>query len=82
MMARYQFQKIPNTTEGKELVRLMRKYLNRDVYKLTCKGQNLDSDNHDWKDHQFGSPMYACKNLRVYIDERWTPNDRPTNRGV
>ena len=79
MMARYQFQKIPNNKEGKELVRLMRKYLNKDVYKLTCKGQNLDTQKHNWRDHQWGSPMYASKNIRVYIDERWTSENRPTN---
>ena len=81
-MARYHFTKIPNNKEGKELVRLMRKYLNRDVYKLTCKGQNLDSENHSWRDHQWGLPLYASKNLRVYIDERWNHNNRPKHRGV
>ena len=78
-MARYQFQKIPNTKEGREFIKLMRKYLNKDVYKLTCKGQNLDTQKHNWRDHQWGSPIYASKNIRVYIDERWTNEKRPTN---
>ena len=79
MMARSQYQKIPNTKEGREFIKLMRKYLNKDVYKLTCKGQNLDTQKHNWRDHQWGSPIYASKNIRVYIDERWTNENRPTN---
>ena len=72
-MARYQFQKIPNTKEGREFIKLMRKYLNKDVYKLTCKGQNLDTQKHNWRDHQWGSPIYASKNIRVYIDRVYIP---------
>tara|TARA_R100000808_G_C2141995_1_gene149793 strand:- start:1718 stop:1960 length:243 start_codon:yes stop_codon:yes gene_type:complete len=66
--SKYQFCEIPNTDEGRELVRLMRKYLNKDVYNMRVKGHLLDSDKYDWRHFTYGSPIYASKALRIYID--------------
>ena len=65
----YVFSEIPNDSEGKELVRLMRKYLNRDMYKLILKGQHL-KDGLNWRYHTFGSSIENSKCLRVYINEK------------
>ena len=66
--ARYQFCEIPNTDEGKDFVRLLKKYLNKDAYKATVKGHLLDSEKYNWRKFQFGTPIYAAKALRVYIN--------------
>ena len=50
----YVFSEIPNNEEGQELVRLMRKYLNKDAYNMQVKGQ----------------PISLSKNLRVYIERK------------
>jgi hypothetical protein len=66
--SRYQFADIPNNEEGKELVRLMRKYLNPS-YALRVRGQYL-KEGEDWKRYTFGQPINKSKCLRVYIDEK------------
>jgi len=43
-MLNYTFSEIPNDQEGRELVRLMRKYLNKDSYKIRVKGQYLKDE--------------------------------------
>ena len=43
-MNRYAFTEIPNNEEGRELVRLMRKYLNRDTYAMRVKVQYLKEE--------------------------------------
>ena len=46
----YIFSEIPNNKEGKELVRLMKKYLNKDRYKMRTRGQYLiDSEKANWR---------------------------------
>ena len=72
--SRYQFCEIPNDEEGKELVRLMRKYLNKHVYKIRVKGQYLDKVKYPDTYWSKGAPINACTHLRVYIDE--TPEIR------
>ena len=71
--SRYQFCDIPNTEEGEELIRLMRKFLNRDRYTLRVKGQNLDKEKYPQNLWSHGSPRHACTHLRVYIDDKQNP---------
>jgi hypothetical protein len=66
--SRYQFADIPNNEEGKELVRLMRKYLNPS-YALRVRGQYLQ-EGENWKRYTFGQPINKSKCLRVYIDAK------------
>ena len=69
---RYQFCKIPNNEEGKELIRLMRKFLNKDRYTLRARGQFLDpaklESGESWRNFVAGQPINKSKYLRVYID--------------
>ena len=68
MKPKYQFAEIPQDEEGKEFIRLARKYLNRDRYTLRVRGQHL-KDGLDWRKHQFGSSIADSSHYRVYIDE-------------
>lgn len=65
---RYQFAEIPNTDEGRELVRLMRKHLNKGRYKLRARGQHL-KPSENWRHYQFGQPINKSTHLRIYIEE-------------
>jgi len=68
--SRYQFCEIPNDEEGKQLVKSLRKYLNRHVYTIRVKGQYLDKVKHPNTYWDKGAPIDACTHMRVYIDER------------
>ena len=68
MKPRYQFAEIPNDDEGRELVRLMRKYLHKDRYKLLVKGQHL-KPSENWRHYQFGQPISKSTHLRVYLND-------------
>ena len=66
----YMFSEIPNNKEGKELVRLMKKYLNKDRYKMRTRGQYLiDSEKANWRYYSFGQPLNKSKCIRIYIDD-------------
>jgi hypothetical protein len=72
----YVFSEIPNNEEGKELVRLMRKYLNKDTYNIRVKGQHLiDSEKPNWRRWSNGQPISLSKNLRVYIERNRDKNN-------
>jgi hypothetical protein len=68
MKPRYQFAEIPQDEEGKEFIRLARKFLNRDRYTMRVRGQHL-KDGLDWRKHQFGSSIADSSHYRVYIEE-------------
>ena len=71
----YVFSDIPNDDEGRELVRLMRKYFNRDTYDIRVRGQYLKDElkaNGGWRKYTYGQPIKASKCLRVYITEEHT----------
>jgi hypothetical protein len=66
----YMFSEIPNNKEGKELVRLMKKYLNKDRYKMRTRGQYLiDSEKANWRYYSHGQPLNKSKCIRIYIDD-------------
>jgi len=67
-MYRYVFSEIPNNDEGQTLVRLMRKYLNKDSYRLRVKGQ-YQKEGLNWRDYPAGQPIHQSKCLRIYIDK-------------
>jgi|TARA_Y100000996_G_scaffold124689_1_gene94013 hypothetical protein len=68
--SRYQFCEIPNDEEGQQLVKLMKKYLNKHRYKIRVKGQYLDKVKYPDTYWSKGAPIDACTHIRVYIDER------------
>jgi|TARA_R100000458_G_C8197671_1_gene189206 hypothetical protein len=67
----YVFSEIPNNKEGQELVRLMKKYLNKDRYKIKARGQYLiDSEKSNWRYYSYGQPLNKSKCMRIYIDDQ------------
>ena len=65
------FSEIPNTDDGWEFVRLLKKYLNNVSYKLRVRGQYLDDEtkkSEGWRRYSFGQPIEKSKCLRVYVD--------------
>ncbi len=75
-MHNYTFSEIPNNAEGQELVRLMRKYLNKDTYTLRVKGQYL-KDGNDWRRYTYGQPISKSKCLRIYLTRHTVGNTYP-----
>ena len=70
----YTFYEIPNDCEGQEFMDNLKKYLNRDRYKLRVRGQYLDksklSKGESWRDYERGQPIDKSTHNRVYIDEK------------
>ena len=69
---RYMFCDIPNKQIGKIFVRMLKKYLNKESYKIRVKGQYLDDETkktEGWKKYEFGQPIGKSKCLRVYVDK-------------
>ena len=68
---RYTFSDIPNTDEGRLLVDLMRKYLNKKDYRLRARGQYRDHSK--LKDGErfsrYNLKLDNSKCIRVYIDD-------------
>ena len=70
----YTFYEIPNDCEGQEFMDNLKKYLNKDRYKLRARGQYLDksklSKGESWRDYERGQPLDKSTHIRVYIDEK------------
>ena len=66
---RYHFTEVPNNPYGRLFIKCLKKFLNKDGYYITVKGQHLKKD-LDWRKYEFGQPIKASTNLRVYIDRR------------
>jgi len=68
---KYVFKEIPNNAEGKLLVELMRKYLNRDTYGLRVRGQYMNAEaRKNWRRYEMGQPIGLSTHLRVYVEEK------------
>ena len=68
---RYLFSEIPNDSNGRKFVSLLREYLNNVSYKLRVRGQYLNDEtkkNEGWKRYSYGQPIEKSKCLRVYLD--------------
>tara|TARA_R100001591_G_scaffold78556_1_gene85849 strand:+ start:1361 stop:2116 length:756 start_codon:yes stop_codon:yes gene_type:complete len=68
---RYVFSEIPNDSDGRKFVSLLREYLNNVSYKLRVRGQYLNDEtkkNEGWKRYTYGQPIEKSKCLRVYLD--------------
>ena len=68
---RYVFSEIPNDSDGRKFVSLLREYLNNVSYKLRVRGQYLNDEtkkNEGWKRYSYGQPIHKSKCLRVYLD--------------
>ena len=65
----YAVSEIPNTDEGRELVRLMRKYLNRSRFKINVYGQHVKDELKGTGVTCWGQKMSESKCLRVYLKD-------------
>jgi len=66
---RYHFTEVPNNPYGRLFIKCLKKFLNKDGYYITVKGQHLKKD-LDWRKYEFGQPIKASTHLRVYLDRR------------
>ena len=67
------FSEIPNDTDGKAFVSQLKKYLNKESYKIRVRGQYLDDktkDTEGWRRYEMGQPIDKSKCLRVYVDTK------------
>ena len=65
------FSEIPNTDDGWEFVDKLKRYLNKESYKIRVRGQYLDDEtkkNEGWQRYSYGQPIEKSKCLRVYVD--------------
>ena len=71
---RYVFSDIPNNFIGKTMVDYMKKFINKDSYKMRVRGQYLDTSKlevgESWKTYEDGQPISKSKCLRIYIDKK------------
>jgi hypothetical protein len=67
---RYQFCEIPNNDEGREFVRLVKKYANSDRYDVRVRGQHLRKG-ENWRLYQAGQPINKSTHLRIYLDDQY-----------
>lgn len=65
----YIFSEIPNDPRGRSIVRLMKRYLNKDRYEMRVKGQFL-REGENWRHYPYGQPISKSKCLRIYIKEK------------
>jgi len=67
----YVFSEIPNTDDGWEFVDKLKRYLNKESYKVRVRGQYLDDETkktEGWRRYTYGQPIEKSKCLRVYVD--------------
>jgi len=65
------FSEIPNTDYGWEFVDNLKRFLNKESYKIRVRGQYLDDKTkktEGWRRYSFGQPIEKSKCLRVYVD--------------
>jgi len=65
------FSEIPNTDEGWEFVDKLKRYLNKESYKVRVRGQYLNDETkktEGWRRYTYGQPIEKSKCLRVYVD--------------
>ena len=71
---RYVFSDIPNNFIGNTMVDYMKKFINKDSYKMRVRGQYLDTSKLEvgerWKTYEDGQPISKSKCLRIYIDKK------------
>ena len=64
----YVFSEIPNDTEGQEFVDTMKKYLNKDSYKMRVRGQHIKPELRGTGATYWGQGLDESSHMRVYVD--------------
>jgi len=67
---RYQFAEVPNSALGWLFVRLVKRYANKERYKVSVRGQHLRKG-EDWRLYQAGQPINKSTHLRIYLDDQY-----------
>jgi len=66
----YLFSEIPNNDEGRELVRLMRKYCNKKRFQIEVYGQHVKDEYRGTGVTRMGQNIEQSKCLRVYARDK------------
>ena len=66
----YAFSEIPNDTDGQEFVDSMKKYLNKDSYKMRVRGQHIKPELRGTGATYWGQSKAESTHMRVYIDNK------------
>jgi hypothetical protein len=64
----YVFSEIPNDTDGQEFVDTMKKYLNKDSYKMRVRGQHIKEELKSTGATYWGQGLNESSHMRVYVD--------------
>ena len=64
----YVFSEIPNDTDGQEFVDTMKKYLNKDSYKMRVRGQHIKPELKGTGATYWGQGLNESSHMRVYVD--------------
>ena len=64
----YVFSEIPNDTDGQEFVDTMKKYLNKDSYKMRVRGQHIKEELKGTGATYWGQGLNESSHMRIYID--------------
>jgi len=64
----YVFSEIPNNTEGQEFVDTMKKYLNKESYKMRVRGQHIKEELKGTGATYWGQGLNESSHMRVYVD--------------
>jgi len=64
----YAFSEIPNDIEGKKFVDTMKKYFNKDSYKMRVRGQHIKPELKGTGATYWGQSKADSTHLRIYID--------------
>tara|TARA_Y100000361_G_scaffold152383_1_gene171729 strand:- start:2367 stop:2591 length:225 start_codon:yes stop_codon:yes gene_type:complete len=74
MAFNYLFGYVPNDEEGEEFIKNLKKFLNKDGYKMVLKGQHLDQSKlppgKNWRHFTRGQPRKYSKYTRIYFTRR------------
>ena len=64
----YVFSEIPNDTDGQEFVDTMKKYLNKESYKMRVRGQHIKEELKGTGATYWGQGLNESSHIRVYVD--------------
>src|SRR6056300_1835943 len=64
----YVFSEIPNDTDGQEFVDTMKKYLNKESYKMRVRGQHIKPELKGTGATYWGQGLHESSHMRIYID--------------
>jgi len=66
----YVFSEIPNDTDGQEFVDTMKKYLNKDSYKMRVRGQHIKPELRGTGATYWGQNLDESTHMRIYIEPK------------